>query len=100
MPRGRAVSNSERQACGLTSLPGSLPVGGDRLLEVLVLLTGNEADPLQGRQVLLGLGKVIDHQISLPGILVGAPVPGAFLSRPADYRSAPGQDTGARASSH
>ena len=41
-----------------------------------MLLAWNEADPLQGGQMLLRLGQVIDDQIGLAHVLVRAPMPG------------------------
>src|SRR5947199_3238887 len=50
--------------------------------EVLVLLARNQADLLQGGQVLLGFRQVVDDEIGFAGVLVRAAMPGIELQRP------------------
>src|SRR5439155_10572470 len=63
-------------------LLGAQAVGGDRLPEVFVLLTGDEADPLQVGEMLFRLREVVDHQIGLADVLVRASMSGIELERP------------------
>src|SRR6266545_5035454 len=65
----------------LALLCRSRPIVGDGLLEILVLLAGDEADPLQGGEVLLGLGQVVGHEVRLTEVLVGAAMAGIELQR-------------------
>src|SRR5206468_1590068 len=55
------------------------PVLGDGLLEVLVLLAGDEADPLQGSEMFLSLRQVVGHEVRLTDVLVGATMAGIEL---------------------
>ena len=57
------------------------PVVGDGLLEVLVFLAGDETDPLQRGQMLLGLGRVVGNQVRLADVLVSAAMAGVELER-------------------
>src|SRR5262249_30595574 len=47
-------------------------VGLDGFLEVRVLAAREEADLVERRQVLLGLGDVAEHEVGLADVLVGA----------------------------
>src|SRR5262245_36035091 len=51
-------------------------VGLHRLLEVAVLGAGKEAQRVQLREMLLRLGQVVEGQVRLADVLVGAPVLG------------------------
>src|SRR2546425_4328658 len=74
MPRG-TVS-------GVTSLCRALAVLGDGLPEVLVLLARDQADRLQGGEVLLGFREIVPHQVRFADVLVRTAVPGIELQRP------------------
>ena len=54
---------------------------GDGLLEIFVLFAGNEADPLQGSEMLLCFGQVIRDEVRLADILVRAAMPRIELQR-------------------
>src|SRR5947209_135184 len=64
------------------SLRRAPTVLGDGLPEVLVLLARDQADFLQGGQVLLGFRQVVDDEIGFAGVLVRAAMPGIELQRP------------------
>src|SRR2546425_9208144 len=64
------------------SLRRAPTVLGDGLPEVLVLLARNQADLLQGGQVLLGFRQVVDDEIGFAGVLVRAAMTGIELQRP------------------
>src|SRR5882724_1172993 len=83
-----AISISAATTCRLKAIirrPRLLrragPVVGDGLLEVRVFLAGDETDPLQRGQMLLGLGRVVGHQVRLADVLVSAAMAGVELQR-------------------
>src|SRR5215467_2276844 len=47
------------------------PIPRDRPLEVVVLLAADEADVFQMREVLLGRGRIAEHQCGFAEMLVG-----------------------------
>src|SRR5256886_16846117 len=62
-------------------LSSASAVLGDPFLEVLVPVAGNQADLLQGREVLLGLRQVVHHQVRLADVLVRPAVARIELER-------------------
>ena len=69
-------------SAALSGLPSLSPaVVGDGLLEVFVLLAGNEADPLQGGQMLFRFGQIVVDQVRLPHVLMSAAMAGVELER-------------------
>src|SRR2546426_11295918 len=58
------------------SLSVPCPVGGDRLLEVRVLLARDQANFLQCCEVLCGLRGVVHHQVRFADVLMGSAMPG------------------------
>src|SRR5207302_2285763 len=52
-----------------------------RLLQVSVFLAGKKAQLVEPRKVLLGLRKIVHHEIGLADVLVRSPVPGVEAQR-------------------
>src|SRR6267143_1067087 len=67
-----SASTTISAGCSLRPDRQRLAVLGHLLLEVAVLGAGKQTDSLQGREVLLGLGEVPDHQVGLAQIFVRA----------------------------
>src|SRR2546428_2047527 len=59
---------------GRLDLPAGFLVRLDGLLEVAVLLAAEEAQAVEPREVLLGLREVVERQVGLADVLVGAEV--------------------------
>jgi hypothetical protein len=55
-----------------SSAPRQRIVNRDRTLEVVGLRAGDQANVLQRRKLLLGLGGLSEHQIEFTEVLVGA----------------------------
>src|SRR5216117_312908 len=82
---GKARLRSRRPALHLVWRPNSSPraptVLDDCLLEVLVFLARNQADLVQGGQVLLGFRQVVDDEIGFADVFVRAAMPRIALER-------------------
>src|SRR6267143_2330995 len=76
-----SASTTISAGCSLRPERRRLPVLGQLLLEVAVLGAGEQADFPQGREVLLGLGEVPDHQVGLAQIFVRAAMARIELQR-------------------
>src|SRR5438445_3629142 len=59
---------------GRLDLPAGFLVGLDGLLEVAVLLAAEETQAVEPREVLLGLREVVEREVGLADVLVGAEV--------------------------
>src|SRR5215470_20398921 len=63
----------------LPLLSRARPVLDDCLLEVLVLLARDEADPLEGGEMLLSLRQIVDDEVRLTDVLVSTAMAGIEL---------------------
>src|SRR6059036_986458 len=76
MTRPETVRSVFLRMPGSASLSVPCPVGGDRLLEVRVLLTRDQANFLQCCEMLCGLRGVVQHQVRFADVFMGSAMPG------------------------